>query len=226
MGNDIFERIEKKYRINGVQNDALLQGIGSRLLEDKFCRSTIQSLYLDTPDHRIIRKSIEAKGCSAYKEKLRVRSYGTPGPEDKVFFELKKKYKGIVYKRRTCMTLSEAERYLEQGILPEDSQIMREIDYAMNYYGRLRPAVMICYEREAYAIKDYPALRITFDSGVRYRDRELSLGKGSQGIPITGKDEYLLEIKSDGALPLWLTEILDRNKVFPSPSPNTAPLTG
>ncbi len=216
MRSDIFERIEKKYRITADQKEAVLQGIGGRLLEDKFCRSTIQSLYLDTPDHRIIRDSIEAKGHSVYKEKIRVRSYGTPGREDKVFFELKKKYKGIVYKRRICMTLAEAERYLEEGICPKDSQIMREIDYAMDFYGRPKPAVMICYEREAYAIQGHPALRVTFDSNVRYRDRELSLGKGSQGIPITGSGEYLLEVKSDGAIPVWLSEILDRNKVYPS----------
>ena len=128
MSNDIFERIEKKYRITAAQKEAVLREIGGRLLEDRFCRSTIQSLYLDTPDHRIIRNSIEAKGHSVYKEKIRVRSYGTPGREDKVFFELKKKYKGIVYKRRVCMTLAEAERYLEEGICPKDSQIMREID--------------------------------------------------------------------------------------------------
>ena len=216
MSNDIFERIEKKYRITAAQKEAVLREIGGRLLEDRFCRSTIQSLYLDTPDHRIIRNSIEAKGHSVYKEKIRVRSYGTPGREDKVFFELKKKYKGIVYKRRICMTLAEAERYLEEGICPKDSQIMREIDYAMDFYGRPKPAVMICYEREAYAIQDHPALRVTFDSNVRYRDRELSLGKGSQGIPITGSGEYLLEVKSDGAIPVWLSEILDRNKVYPS----------
>ncbi len=216
MSNDIFERIEKKYRITAAQKEAVLREIGGRLLEDRFCRSTIQSLYLDTPDHRIIRNSIEAKGHSVYKEKIRVRSYGTPGREDKVFFELKKKYKGIVYKRRICMTLAEAERYLEEGICPKDSQIMREIDYAMDFYGRPKPAVMICCEREAYAIQDHPALRVTFDSNVRYRDRELSLGKGSQGIPITGSGEYLLEVKSDGAIPVWLSEILDRNKVYPS----------
>ena len=216
MSSDIFERIEKKYRITAAQKEAVLREIGGRLLEDRFCRSTIQSLYLDTPDHRIIRNSIEARGHSVYKEKIRVRSYGTPGPEDKVFFELKKKYKGIVYKRRICMTLAEAEGYLEKGICPKDSQIMREIDYAMDFYGRPKPAVMICYEREAYAIQDHPALRITFDSNIRYRDRELSLGKGSQGIPITGSGEYLLEVKSDGAIPVWLSEILDRNKVYPS----------
>ena len=216
MSNDIFERIEKKYRITAEQKEAILREIGGRLLEDEFCRSTIQSLYLDTPDSLIIRNSIDAKGCSAYKEKIRVRSYGTPGKGDKVFFELKKKYKGIVYKRRISMTLEEAENYMEKGVCPKDSQIMKEIDYAMEFYGRPKPAVMICYEREAYGIKDEPALRITFDSNVRYRDRELSLGKGSQGLAIIGGGEYLLEVKSDGAIPLWLAEILDRNRVYPS----------
>ena len=50
------------------------------------------SLYLDTPSWRLIRDSIHA---GAYKEKLRLRSYGKPNPESLVFLEIKKKYKGV-----------------------------------------------------------------------------------------------------------------------------------
>lgn len=64
----------------------------------------------------MIRNSIEKP---IYKEKLRLRSYGTPSADDKVFIELKKKYRGVVYKRRTAMTLREAEMFLSGKLLPK-----------------------------------------------------------------------------------------------------------
>ena len=70
----IFKRIEKKYLLTEEQYTSLFERIGTHLRPDEFGRSTVLSLYLDTPDHRIIRSSIEA---ADYKEKLRLRSYGT-----------------------------------------------------------------------------------------------------------------------------------------------------
>lgn len=71
----IFKRIERKYLLDEVTKKRLLQRMKGELLLDEYGKSTICSLYLDTPDHRIIRSSIDA---GAYKEKLRLRSYGTP----------------------------------------------------------------------------------------------------------------------------------------------------
>ena len=143
----IFQRIEKKYRLSPLQQQLLLGEIGGRLRPDVYGRSTVLSLYLDTPDRLLIRNSLDAE---AYKEKLRLRSYGTPRKDSPVFLELKKKYKGVVYKRRVTMSLREAERYFRTGQAPEDSQIMREIDYAMDFYRRPGPAMLISCEREAF----------------------------------------------------------------------------
>ena len=99
----IFKRIEKKYLLSESQYEALFRGIGAHLKPDEYGRSTVLSLYLDTPDHRIIRTSLEAVD---YKEKLRLRSYGTATSDSTVFLELKKKFEGIVYKRRVAMTLA------------------------------------------------------------------------------------------------------------------------
>ena len=132
----IFKRIEKKYMLTVAQYDALLPRIADRLIPDAHGRSTVCSTYLDTPDFRLIRNSIDAK---VYKENLRLRCYGIPHPEDHVFLELKKKYKGVVYKRRVGLRLMDADDYISADIKPLDSQIMREIDYAMHFYGRPQP---------------------------------------------------------------------------------------
>ena len=207
-----FKRVEKKYLLSEAQYDALLRRIGWHLRPDEFGRSTVMSLYLDTPDHRIIRSSMEAVD---YKEKLRLRSYGTARAGSTVFLELKKKYGGVVYKRRAAMTLTEAERYLRTGIKPFESQIMSELDWAMRLYGRPKAAMLIACEREAWFDEAHPDLRMTFDRNIRCRENELRLDRGSAGTLLLPKDTVLLEIKTAGAMPLWLADALDAERILP-----------
>ena len=214
----IFKRVEKKYLLTLEQHKAFMDMIADKIIPDDHGKSTIQSLYLDTPDFRLIRASIDAKGYkeSVYQEKLRLRSYGVPSDDSQVFLEIKKKFKGVVYKRRVSMKMAAAIDYLENGIIPKDSQIMREIDYAMRYYGHPKPAALLCYEREAYYVKDLPTHRITFDTNVRYRDFSLDLRLGNKGECIQPPNTVLMEIKTDGAMPLWLSAALDQCKIYPA----------
>ena len=214
----IFRRVEKKYSMTLAQKDAFMEDIQHLLEPDKYGRSTVCSLYLDTPDHILIRNSIDAKGFDkpAYREKLRIRSYGTPKPDSKVFMEIKKKYKGVVYKRRIVTSFEQARHYLDTGQKPVESQIMEEIDYAMKYYRKPGPAMMICCEREAYSVKDMPHLRLTFDTRIRGRDWDLSLALGTEGVLFMPEDMVLMEVKTDGAMPLWLAHALDKHKLYPS----------
>lgn len=191
----------------------LIDALGDRLIPDTHGRNTIMSLYLDTPDFLLIRNSITAR---TYKEKLRIRSYGTPNKDSLVFFEIKKKYKGVVYKRRIKLSLAKAMRYIADGTRPEDSQIMDEIDYAMRFYRGPSPKMLISYERDAFFVKDMPNLRLTFDSGIRYRTADLFLENGSKGERIIGDDEYILEVKTDGAMPIWLAHALSELSILPS----------
>lgn len=207
-----FRRVEKKYRLTPTQKDALLALIGPRLTPDAHGRNTICSLYLDTPDHLIIRNSIIAR---TYKEKLRLRSYGTPTMDDLVFLEIKKKFKRVVYKRRERMTLREAMAYIEHGEKPCDSQIMREIDYAMHFYRSPKPMMLIAYEREAYFDAENPDLRITFDTDVRARDTDCRLENGSHGEYLLPEDVILMEIKTGGAMPVWLAGALSQCGILP-----------
>ena len=208
----IFKRIEKKYLLSESQYESLFRGIGAHLKPDEYGRSTVLSLYLDTPDHRIIRTSLEAVD---YKEKLRLRSYGTATSDSTVFLELKKKFEGIVYKRRVAMTLAEAEQYLQTGVKPFQNQIMSEIDWSMTLYGRPRGAMIIACEREAWFDEEHPDLRLTFDRNIRYREKELHLNQGSAGINLLPERIVLLEVKTAGAMPLWLAKALDTEGILP-----------
>ena len=209
----IFKRTEKKYFITEEAASALFERIGDMLFADPHGKSTVYNIYLDTPSFLLIRNSIDA---TVYKEKLRIRSYGVPKPDTNVFFELKKKYKGVVYKRRLSMTYREALDYIENGTRPTDSQIMREIDYSMNYYGRPGAGAIIIYDREAFYFKENDEVRITFDRNVRYRFDDLTTASGDSGTLITEPGKVLMEIKTDGAMPLRLARALSELKIYPA----------
>ena len=208
----IFKRYEKKYLISRYEYDKLMSVIGEHLTPDVHGRNTICSLYLDTPDFLLIRNSIDA---ISYKEKLRLRSYGVPEFGKPIFFEIKKKYKGVVYKRRVSMTQDQAAEYIESGVIPFDSQIMREIDYLMKFYRNPKPNVCILCEREAFFDKENPSVRLTFDENLRYRYGFPNSDNIAEGTPIVQNDEYILEIKTPGAMPLWLAQALSECKIYP-----------
>ena len=156
----IFKRSEIKYMIDEDIFRKLMEVMKKYMIADAYGRSTVCSLYFDTPDYLLIRRSLDHP---MYKEKLRLRSYGVANESTKVFVEIKKKYDSIVYKRRIAMKESEAQRYLLHHEKVMSCQISDEIDYCMDHYEGLAPAVMLSYEREAYYAKDDHEFRITFD---------------------------------------------------------------
>ena len=205
-----FQRYEKKYLMTAGQYEALWAELSPRLRPDEYFSSTVCSLYYDTDDYSLIRHSIQKP---VYKEKLRLRSYGVPGEESPVFVELKKKFKGIVYKRRIELEKSAAAAWLDGGPAPDDSQISREIDWVINRY-ELSPKIIICCDREAWVDRENSALRFTFDKNIRYREDELDLSLGDRGRLLLEDGSVLMEIKMPETSPLWLAELLSRHKVF------------
>ncbi len=208
----IFKRYEKKYLLNKEEYEKLTSVIKEKLVPDIHGKSTLCSLYLDTPDFLLIRNSIDA---ISYKEKLRLRSYGAPQQDKTLFFEIKKKYKRVVYKRRVSMTPEQAVAYIESGEMPFDSQIMREIDYLMKFYRQPKPNVCILCEREAFFAKEGADVRLTFDQNLRYRYGFPTQDDIQKGTPIIDGDQYILEIKTPGAMPLWLANALSECKIYP-----------
>ncbi len=204
-----FKRYEKKYMLTPEQYRAMILGMAFHMRPDEHPRYTIGNVYFDTADYELIRTSLEKP---VYKEKLRVRSYGVPGDDGLVFVEIKKKFDGVVYKRRVTMTAKEADVWLRGGIAPVRSQISHEIEWFMQFYHPT-PAVYIAYDREAYAGIDNDELRITFDRNLRWRDYNVDLRAGDYGEPILGDDRILMEIKIPGAAPLWLARLLSEHHI-------------
>ncbi len=208
----VFERTETKYIITLAQRKALRDMISRYIKPDEYGESTVCSLYFDTENDRLIRTSMEKP---VYKEKLRLRSYSTPKQDSNVFLELKKKYDGVVYKRRQTLAYRQAMNYVNNGVMPNRSQIMKEIDRAMHYYKGLSPKMFIAYDRTAFYSKTDRELRLTFDRNVRFRTTQLDLAKGSWGETILDNRCCIMEIKALNTMPLWLTDALNELKIFP-----------
>lgn len=209
--NTIFERIEKKYLINAETYQLLLPRLLGYMSIDEYGLSTICNVYYDTPQYDLIRYSLEKP---VYKEKLRIRSYGVPKEEDPVFVELKKKWQGVVYKRRVRLTMQEGRDYLNLGKMPQkDTQIRREIDYFLDFYKPI-PKMFIAYDRIALFGKEDASLRVTLDFNIRARDYDLDLTKGDRGRLLMNRGNVLMEIKVGSAYPLWLSSLLSELQIY------------
>ena len=207
-----FKRYEIKYLLEKKEKEEILRTMEPYMKLDEYGRSTIRNIYFDTDTFRLIRRSLEKP---AYKEKLRMRSYQPAGPEDPVFVELKKKYQSVVYKRRLMLPESEAMGSFDQGNpLPVRSQIADEIEYFREYYDSLHPTVFLSYEREAYYALDGSDFRVTFDENILYRQRDFSLGSRIYGIPLLEEGQTLMEIKTAGGIPLWMSHSLNKLKLY------------
>ncbi len=207
-----FKRYELKYLLSRQEKERLQEVMASCMRLDKYGRTTIRNIYFDTDTFRLIRRSLEKP---AYKEKLRIRSYQRAGSQDPVFVELKKKYKNVVYKRRLVLPEHQAAASFREGrALPVRSQIGDEIQYFREYYQPLRPAVFLSYEREAYYALDGSDFRVTFDENILYRDEDFSLGSDVYGAPLLGEGKTLMEIKTSGGIPLWMSHWLTKEQIF------------
>ena len=203
-----FQRYELKYLLNAEQKQAVLEAMTPHMAPDQYGRSSIRSIYFDTPTFRLVRRSLERP---SYKEKLRLRSYGTAGAGDTVFVELKKKYQSVVYKRRLAMESSMAITALETGApLPCQTQIAREIDYFRSFYQPLAPTMFLSYQREAYRSLYGDAFRVTFDEEILSRRQELSLAAPLWGELLLEEGQTLMELKTEGGIPLWMAHTLTR----------------
>lgn len=204
----VFKRYEYKYLLSAEQYRKVLSELEKHMHADIHGCSTIQSLYYDTDDFHLVRRSLEKP---VYKEKVRLRSYGLARGDEPVFLELKKKYRGVVFKRRIELTAAQADADMFDRVRGLKDQIAKELAYAAELYRSLAPRVLLLYDRTAlYGDGD---LRVTFDANVRYRTDRLSLGSGLDGIPLRTDGKLLMEIKTSTAIPLWLCRLLGENGI-------------
>lgn len=208
----IFKRYEKKYMVTAEQREAIIKEAGNYIKRDPYYFTTVCSIYYDTPSKLLIRNSLDKP---EYKEKLRLRSYGVPEDGSKIFLEIKKKYDGIVYKRRISMQYSDIQSFID-GERKPNTQIEKELAWTLSYYKDLEPSVFISYDRTSFCGTEDKTFRLTFDTNVTYRETDLSLHSGIWGDNLLEDGLYIMEVKSPYAIPLWLAKALDELDIRPT----------
>ena len=206
-----MKRVEMKYILNAEQLDYLQEALKGHMEVDQYGLTSIASLYFDTPNHRLVRNSIEKP---LFKEKIRLRSYGLAKENSKVYLELKRKTEKIVYKRRITTTQLEVEDFLND-YLDYEGQIGKELNFFRDQYKELVPSFLIIYDRLAY-YEPNGNLRLTIDQNPRYRVKDLNLSTSLEGNSLLPKGRAILEIKVQEAMPLWLVRILNEGKIYQS----------
>lgn len=220
MAIEIFNRYEKKYMLDIKTYEKLQVRLSEYMKPDSYNENqesySISNLYYDTSDNHLIRTSL---GKPKYKEKLRLRAYGSSNLDSKVYVEIKKKVYGLVNKRRSTLTLKEAYDFLNSNVLPpkqpwQNRQILNEIEYVLQTYD-LKPTLYLAYDRRAYIGIDQKDLRVSFDWNIRTRRHNLALEAGNFGDSLLDEGQRIMEIKVAQCIPMWLCKILSEYEIYP-----------
>ena len=236
MDEKIFNRVEKKYLVKRSDYNFLFAEIKKHMKKDKYFHSEVYNIYFDTDNYDLIVQSIDRP---IFKEKLRARSYGG---FDKVFLEIKTKIKGAAYrddflekddleddnnfgfKRRVLITHKDFNELLKNKTSVEelasrkieektDLQIAKEVDYIIKKFN-LKPKILIYYNRESFTGEN--DLRITFDKNLRFRHENIRFRKNFKDKSFfKNEKDIIMEIKANGAMPLWLVKTLSAAHIYP-----------
>ncbi len=173
-------------------------------------RYPVCSLYLDTPDLELCRKTLHGH---KNRYKLRLRTY-SDAADDPVYLEVKRRVNGAIIKCRCPVTRTEAAEILAggswsmQNALHDDSG--RHDNFAVLVHATgVQPVIRVRYQREAYESIGWDPVRITFDTGIEHlvtRDTKVSHGGG--GWRPTPLDGTVIEIKFTDRFPSWVGSLI------------------
>lgn len=220
MVKTVFKRVEFKYVISKQQYEAIMDVLHDKMIMDKYCEGNkpynIYNIYCDNVHNDVIRHSTSKP---YYKEKLRVRAYQLGDDQLTVFLELKKKVDKIVSKRRVMMKFEDAMNFIKTGQYGHEySQkaiILEEIKNHITKFS-VEPKVFIAYDRVALFGKDDSEFRVSFDMNIVSRRSDLTFNSRVFEQKLLGNNHYLMEVKTNAAMPLWFSKVLSELEIFKS----------
>ncbi|MGI5850406.1 MAG: polyphosphate polymerase domain-containing protein [Christensenellales bacterium] len=202
-------RHEDKYYINRHEAFLLKSYLEKSMHPDKNAGANgeywIRSLYFDTLDNKDFFDKIN--GFSE-RGKLRLRIYNMNNKTVKL--ELKNKRGNYILKESLELDKEHASLLISgisEPLLSYGSQLANKVFLYM-HLERLRPILLIDYEREAYTFP-FQNIRITIDKNVRasinprhFYQKEIMM------VPVFNDTQYVLEVKYHTILPGFIRSIL------------------
>lgn len=226
MAETRFTRYELKYPIRPDEIERVRGMIAPFARPDDYASwrpgytYTVRSIYFDTP---ALRFYWEKDAGLKVRKKLRLRTYNQRDGDSVVSIEIKRKNGVILFKERVILPFDLGPAFMRDGraalleILPSLSPGARatlERFLQLHETLRLRPSVLITYEREAYVGRLNARERLTIDKDVRSIARpRVDEWHAEQGFRRLTDDIQVLELKFDGAMPVWMRQVtgyLDR----------------
>ena len=217
---EVFSRYELKFMPNREQYHNILKGIEQHMQPDEHSQNgntyTISNVYFDTPDDRLVSTALRHE--SKYRYKIRMRTYDPSLPT--AFLEIKKKYNGLTSKRRTLLYVDDALQLLLHGVEPPEQPFMNmQITNELLRISRelpLLPKTVLSYDRRAYfgASGNEKDLRVTFDNNIRARRDRTDFRLGTDGEQLLDSEHYIMEVKVEHSVPMWLAALLSENRVY------------
>ena len=208
-------RFELKYLVPEAVARAFEARLAPSLELDRFSAAAptgdypIVSLYLDSPDLRLFRESVDGR---ASRFKLRVRAYDD-APGSPCFLEVKRRINAVVTKKRAGMDKDAARGVLAGAGPPAGVAVPRSDDLRVFRFCRdaiaAGPVVLVRYARRAYEDDSPGRLRVTFDRSLAHaicREPEVRLsGPRWEAVPLPG---VIVEIKFASGFPPWLARLV------------------
>lgn len=215
-----FNRFELKYLADRELVPLLRAELAARLDRDRFSpHGTYQvwSRYYDTRDLRFYWEKIDG---IRFRRKLRIRHYGEPRAltrESPVWVEIKQRVNRVTQKRRARLHYAAALELCRGGELQAaDSMDAAVVDEVVTMVGELdlRPTTIVGYVREPFVGRDSDTgLRVTIDSRIRGRDRDLDLSLETGNRFAVRPDLSIVEVKVNERVPTWLTDRIARHNL-------------
>lgn len=211
--SESFVRKEQKYLLSREDYENFMKTFSADLDEDPYSPYEIRSIYFDNENNDLMNRNLKKP---AFRQKIRMRSYGAVNDEDPVFLEMKKKLKGTTFKKRITIPYREARKYLEPSDEPKmvSTNTGRELERIFEK-ERLIPSFYVRYHRKAYTWKKNPDFRLTFDTELVSRPNIRSLNEDG-GEKLLEDSVVLMELKAPHSLPVEVSRFLNEKAIYPA----------
>jgi SPX domain protein involved in polyphosphate accumulation len=170
------------------------------------------SIYWDSPGFALFWEKIEGLRD---RRKFRIRRYGDSA---NVFLEIKARHDRTLHKSRSEWPLERVVRAFGDGSsldwsLVEGDKAGTEAMMMVEKLN-LAPRIGLLYRRRAYFGGYDPELRVTFDSRIVYRTRDLDISRPFRtGKYVLDPRVSVMEIKYNHRAPIWLTKLIRRHEL-------------